>query len=287
MMAESYGKYTVSKPLGYGGMAAVFLAHHPELDRQVAIKVIHAYLALDPSLGERFRREARLVASLRHPHIVQLHDFDVANDQPFMVMEYLEGGSLKQKLDAMHDAGKTMPPDEALGLLESIASALDYAHARGAVHRDIKPGNILFTAQGEPVLTDFGIAKLLNELNRLSNTGSIIGTPIYMSPEQASGKPIDARSDIYSLAIVMYEVLAGRAPFDAESPTAVLLKHISEPPPPIRQFAPDLPEGIEAVFVARWRKIRLNGMPRRASSRLRSPRPSAPPDHIISGTRVH
>lgn len=249
MLPESFGKYAVLQRLGHGGMAEVYEAYDPNLDRRVAIKVIHAHLALDPDFGERFHREARLVASLRHPHIVQVHDFDAAHDQPYMVMEYLDGGTLKDRLSQLQSRGETMPLAEVKRLLEAIASALDYAHAQGAVHRDIKPANILFTANGEPVLTDFGIAKLLGELTQMSATGSVIGTPVYMSPEQAASRPVDKRSDIYSLGVILYELTAGRAPFAGESPTAVMMKHLNEPPPPPRRFNPSLPQAVEGVIL--------------------------------------
>ena len=244
MAAQTFGKYIVTRRLGRGGMAEVYLARDPVLERNVAIKVIYPHLSADPGFGERFCREAKVVASLRHAHIVSLYDFDVLNDQPFMVLEYLSGGTLKDRLAALHKQGKMMSLAEIARILDPLANALDYAHARGAVHRDVKPANILFTANGEPVLTDFGISKLLGESAQISASGSVIGSPAYMSPEQAASKPVDARSDQYSLGIVLYEMATGRVPFQGDSPTAVLLQHLNDPPPPPRQFNASISEQV-------------------------------------------
>lgn len=249
MSTLTFGKYIVTKTLGRGGMAEVYLARDPVLERYVAIKVIYPHLAADPGFEERFRREAKLVAALRHAHIVQLHDFDVAANQPFMVMEYLGGGSLKDRLAALRGRGTTMPLAEIAHILEPIASALDYAHAHGTIHRDVKPANILFTSTGDPVLSDFGIAKIVGEAAQISITGSTIGSPAYMSPEQADNKAVDARSDLYSLGVVVYEMASGRVPFHGDSPTAVLMQHITASPPPPRQFNANIPEPVQAVIL--------------------------------------
>jgi serine/threonine-protein kinase len=249
MAAQSFGKYRVTELMGRGGMAEVYQAYHPDLQRHVAIKVIYPHLAADEGFGARFRREAQLVASLRHPHIVQLYDFDLRDDLPFMVMEYLPGGTLKERLTERRARGERYSPGEVAWFLTPIADALDYAHQKEAVHRDIKPANLLFTARGEPVLTDFGIAKILSETLAFSATGGILGTPAYMSPEQATGDTIDARSDLYSLGVVLYEMLAGQVPFRGDSPTAVMMKHLSEPPPPPRAHNANIPEAVEAVVL--------------------------------------
>ena len=245
---QSFGRYVVTRRLGRGGMAEVYEANDPLLNRPVAIKVIYAHLASQDGFDQRFRREAQLVASLRHPHIVQLYDFGIENEQPFMVMEYLNGGTLHDLLLQWRSRGAIMPLDETARLLTKLGSALDYAHERDAIHRDIKSSNIMFTAEGEPVLTDFGIAKILSEVAHLSATGSVMGSPAYMAPEQAMGQPVDARSDLYALGIVLYEMVSGRVPFQADSPTAVMMQHISQPPPPPRQFNPQLPPAAEAVI---------------------------------------
>lgn len=249
MTTRTFGKYHVTRSLGRGGMAEVYQAHDPVLDRLVAIKVILPHLTADDGFTARFLREAKLVASLRHPQIVQLFDYDVVDGQPFMVMEYLGGDTLKARLAALRTQRATMTLREIARLLDALAGALDYAHAQGAVHRDIKPANVLFTAQDEPVLTDFGIAKLLDQTAQLSLTGALAGTPAYMSPEQAAGKPVDKRSDLYSLAVVAYELATGRVPFHADSPTALLMQHLLEPPPPPRTLNPNLPVAVEHVIL--------------------------------------
>ncbi|RIK38726.1 MAG: serine/threonine protein kinase, partial [Chloroflexi bacterium] len=249
MTTRTFGKYHVTRSLGRGGMAEVYQAHDPVLDRLVAIKVILPHLTAEDGFTARFLREAKLVASLRHPQIVQLFDYDVVDGQPFMVMEYLGGDTLKARLAALRTQRATMTLREIARLLDALAGALDYAHAQGAVHRDIKPANVLFTAQDEPVLTDFGIAKLLDQTAQLSLTGALAGTPAYMSPEQAAGKPVDKRSDLYSLAVVAYELATGRVPFHADSPTALLMQHLLEPPPPPRTLNPNLPVAVEHVIL--------------------------------------
>ncbi|MCI0521963.1 MAG: tetratricopeptide repeat protein, partial [Chloroflexi bacterium] len=249
MEIKSFGKYTVIQPLGSGGMAAVYAARDALLDRRVAIKVIHPHLAQEGSFADRFRQEARLVSALRHPHIVRLYDFDILNDQPYMVMEYLEGGTLKDRLSLLRRQGKRLPLESAAQILRALAGALDYAHARGAVHRDIKPANILFTAQDEAVITDFGIVKLLHESAQLSHTGGVIGTPAYMSPEQVSGKAVDGRSDQYSLAIMLYEMVAGQTPFVADTVSALLVAQLTEAPPQPRRFNPRLPALAEQALL--------------------------------------
>ena len=229
MVPATFGKYVVTEVLGRGGMAEVYAGIHPDLGRKVAIKVILPQFATESNFEERFRREARLVASLRHPHIVQIYDFDVVDGRHFMVMEYLAGGTLKDRLRALHQQKAQMALPEAAGLLEALAGALDYAHSRGAIHRDIKPANILFTAEQEPVLTDFGIAKLLEDVARLTATGGVVGSPFYMPPEQATGAAVDARSDQYALGVVLYEMVTGRLPFQGSSAVAVMTCSMAAP----------------------------------------------------------
>ncbi len=230
-------------------MAEVYAGMHPDLGRRVAIKVMLPQLAESEGFEERFRREARLVASLRHPHIVQLYDFDLVEGRAFMVMEYLEGGALADRLQAARSRGETMSLGEATRILDAIGDALDYAHRQGVIHRDIKPGNILFAADNQPVLSDFGIAHLKAAAARLTAAGGVIGSPAYMSPEQASGQPVDARSDIYSLGVVLFEMATGRVPFLAETPTAILLCHLHEAPPPPAKLNPNLPAAAAAVIL--------------------------------------
>jgi non-specific serine/threonine protein kinase len=226
-------------------MAEVFLGLDPDLNRLVAIKVMQGNLGLDRDFGARFRHEAKLVASLRHPHIIQIFDFDMAGDQPFMVMEYLPGGTLKDRLGA---GGDQTLAQRAQHLLP-IAAALDHAHGEGIVHRDLKPTNILYTQAGMPVLADFGIAKLLDAATHLTRTGGLMGTPVYISPEQIAGRAIDHRADIYCLGVMLYQLVTGRLPFQAITSTGLLFQHLNTPPPAPRLLAPDLPAEVDEVLL--------------------------------------
>lgn len=245
-------KVEIRQLLGRGGMAEVYLGRHVTLNRPVAVKVLHGHLSGNETALGRFRSEAQSVAGLRHPNIIQVFDFDIADDQPYIVMELLEGPSLADYLNALHGRGKRLPPEQIARLISPIAAALDYAHGRGIVHRDVKPSNVLLRcetgvvdinaplpADAEPVLTDFGVARIANATVRTAS-GVIVGTPAYMSPEQVSGEGVDARSDIYSLGIMLYEMVSGRLPFDSDSETvaATLIKHITEDPPPISETTP-------------------------------------------------
>jgi len=246
-IGRTVSKVEIQKLLGRGGMAEVYLGRHTTLNREVAVKVLQAHLLEDSDFAQRFRNEAQAVAAMRHPNIVQVHDFDVVDERPYMVMELLEGPTLKDYLAALRERGETLPPSILIRLISSLAAALDYAHERGIVHRDIKPANILLrSARGqidpaaplpsdvEPVLTDFGVARIANTALQTAS-GKIIGTPAYMSPEQVQGKIVDARSDIYALGIVLYEMLTNRLPFDADTQAAILIQHLNEPVPPLPQ----------------------------------------------------
>ncbi len=245
-MSTSYpslGKYQIIQEIGRGGMGAVYKAHDPFLNRTVAIKVLAPHLAWEQAFVDRFLREARAVAQLRHPNIIDVHDVGQDGNSYYFVMAYLPGMSLK---DLLSQKGR-LQPAQALPILHQLADALDYAHCKGLIHRDVKPANVMFDERGQAVLTDFGIVKAAEE-SRLTTTGVSIGTPHYMAPEQIQGKGIDARTDQYALGIIAFEMLAGCVPFDAATTTAVLYKQVNEPPPSVTAFCPDLPSAAEAAL---------------------------------------
>lgn len=243
---KTLGKYRILEPLGRGGMAQVYKAYHPGLDRYVAVKVLRADLTEETEFLGRFRREARAVAALRHPNIVQIFDFDVQDDLYYMVMELLEGDTLKAYLNAFRKRGERLPLGELTRILNDTLGGLSYAHAEGVIHRDLKPSNILLTRRGQAVLTDFGIAQILGG-TQYTVSGALMGTLNYMAPEQGRDGKCDVRSDIYSLGITLYEMLTGSVPFDADTPLAILLKHLNDPLPLPRSIEPDIPEAFERV----------------------------------------
>lgn len=243
---QMLGKYRVLEPLGRGGMARVYRAYHAQLDRYVAIKVMRADLAEDEEFQVRFRREAQAVAALRHPNIVQVYDFDTENEISYMVMELLEGDTLKTRMDDYRVRGEQMPWGEMARVMLDILEGLAYAHSEGMIHRDIKPGNILLTRRGQAVVGDFGIAHIIGG-TRYTAPNALMGTLQYMAPEQGLEGRSDARSDIYSLGIVLYEMLTQRRPFDADTPLAVLMKHVNDPLPLPRQLNAAIPEPLERV----------------------------------------
>lgn len=247
LIGRKLGKYELIERLGRGGMAEVYKAYQPGVERHVAIKVMHGHLSNNPEFVQRFQREARSIGQLQHAHIGRVIDFDVEADVYYMVMDYLQGGTL----DAYLKGKGVLPVDEALRITLQLADALAYAHQRGMIHRDIKPGNVMFMddAHTHALLTDFGIARLLGEQNNMTMTGALIGTPNYMSPEAARGEPCDARSDIYSLGVVLYELVTGRTPYAADTPYSFLMKQANEPLPPPRTFNPRLPAALEAVLL--------------------------------------
>lgn len=243
LVGQELGRYRLVELLGRGGMATVYKAFDSRLERYVAVKVIDSRLD-DPSFLKRFEREAKSLARLSHTNIVKVHDYGEENGLPYLVMEFVPSGSLKSLL------GKPMPYQKAIGLLLPIARALQYAHKLGIVHRDVKPGNILIDAAGQPMLSDFGIAKMMEapDSTSLTGTGVGIGTPEYMAPEQGQGVGVDQRADIYALGIVLCELITGRTPYQADTPMAVVLKHMLDPLPPISQLAEGIPPEVEAVI---------------------------------------
>ncbi len=243
LIGSQLGKYQIQASLGKGGMGMVYMGYDPQLDRKVAIKVLAPHLVWEEGFVERFLREARAAARIKHPNIVTVYDVGQEQEHFYFVMEYIEGQSLGQLI---RQRG-ALPIEDLLSILHPLADALDYAHQHGLVHRDIKPGNIMIGEGLRVTLTDFGIARAAEE-TRLTTTGTLMGTPEYMSPEQAWGEEVGYQTDLYSLAVVAYEMLSGRVPFSGTTPHAVLYKQIHEPPPPVRQSRPELPVGVEAVL---------------------------------------
>lgn len=244
LVGQSFDRYHILEQLGEGGMAIVYKAYDNHLDRAVAIKVILPGYEQSDKFIKRFEREAQSLARLAHPNIVRVMDYGSHNGLPYLVMEYLPGGTLKQK------TGQPIPWREAARILAPIARALACAHQQGILHRDIKPSNILITHSGEPMLSDFGLAKLLEVQDGADLTGSgVIGTPAYMAPEQMTGGKVDQRADVYSLGVVFYELVTGRTPFKADTPAAVMIKAATEPLPRPTSFVADLPETVENAIL--------------------------------------
>ncbi len=242
------GKYKILQRLGRGGMAEVYKANQTTLDRFVAFKVISPLFTDDPDFLRRFEREAKAVAALRHPNIVQVFDYDVAGNLPYMVMEFIEGETLKALLDKLARHRQTLPFMQSVRIVREMGQALAYAHQQGIVHRDLKPANVMLDKGGRVILTDFGVAKMFSS-QTLTATGTTTGTPAYMSPEQALGQSADHRTDLYALGVLLYELVTGQVPFDADTPLAVMLKHAHAQRPSARGLRPDLPEGLERIIL--------------------------------------
>ena len=247
LTGKTIGRYQVSSLIGRGGMATVYKAHDPSLDRAVALKLLLPQLSADPAFVARFRREARAVAALRHPNIVQVHEFDSADGEYFMVMEFVDGPTLATLLKRLNRKGRRLSREDILRIFPPLCSAIDYANREGMVHRDIKPSNIILTRKGDPVVTDYGIAKVAGATS-YTMPGTVVGSAQYMSPEQAQGLPADNRSDIYSLGVCLFEALTGRVPFDGETTASVLAQHLTAPVPSALAFNPELPLEVEAVL---------------------------------------
>lgn len=247
LMGQELGGYRITRLLKRTGMSIVYLARDEKLQRDVVVKIMLPSHGGDETFAARFQQEALATARLAHPNIVHIYDFGQREDLSYMVMEFLAGGSLADRLAVAAREGRRLDPIQSQHAIYQIALALDHAHRAGIVHRDVKPGNILFSGDGNPVLTDLGIAKA-REGPRLTKTLTSVGTPEYMSPEQGRGDPVDGRSDIYSLGVVLYELLAGVLPFQADTSWGIIYKHMQEPPPPIQGYNPAISPALRSVI---------------------------------------
>jgi hypothetical protein len=252
LIGKTIGQYEIVEKIGVGGMATVYKAYQASINRYVAIKILPTQFAHDPNFVKRFTQEAKAIAALEHPYILPVYDFGTQEGMTYMVMRYIEGGTLAGLM------GQPMSNERIVEIVGNMARALDYAHSQGVVHRDIKPSNILIDKHGEVLLTDFGIAKVMQDTGgtQLTGTGSILGTPEYMSPEQAEGVSVDHRSDLYSLGVVLYELLTGQPPYQAKTPLAVVLMHVKEPLPLPHTINPNVVEPLEQVVLKAMAKNR-------------------------------
>ena len=244
LTGRQFGQYQIVAPLGEGGMAAVYKAYQPAMERYVAIKVLPRHMASSEEFTARFKREARLLARLQHPHILPVFDYGEADSYPYIVMPFVVSGTLA---DLLRSRRLLLP--EMRRILTQVGDALGYAHAHGMIHRDIKPSNVLIDERGNCLLTDFGLARMAETSTKITSSGTIMGTPAYMSPEQGTGSNIDERSDLYSLGIILYEMVTGRVPYTAETPVAVVFKHIQDPLPSVHKFNPSVPESVELILL--------------------------------------
>jgi Tfp pilus assembly protein PilF len=256
-VGETVGAYRIVEQLGQGGMATVFKAYHAALDRYVAIKVLHPAFKEDPNFLARFQREARVVARLEHPNVVPVYDYAEHNGSPYLVMKFVEGETLKARLGR-----GPLTLEEGLRLVEAVGAGLAYAHRQGILHRDVKPSNIMLGADGVTYIADFGLARIALAGESTLSSDSMLGTPHYMSPEQAKGvKDLDAKTDIYSLGVVMYELVVGRVPYSADTPYAIIHDHIFAALPMPRAVNPNVPEAIERVLLKALAKERGDRYP--------------------------
>jgi serine/threonine protein kinase len=240
-------RYLIQELLGQGGMSAVYKASDPNLKRIVAVKMIHPHLSADLDFIQRFEVEASAVAQLRHPRIIQVYDFNQDEGVYYMVLEFVPGENLQDHLRRLNEAGRRLPISMAVEYVIDICDAVDYAHRRGMIHRDIKPANVMLNLMGEAILMDFGIAKIVGS-ERHTATGAVVGTAMYMSPEQIKGESPDRRSDIYSLGVTLFEMVSGRPPFKADSAMTLMMMHINDPVPDPKKLNPDVPDELVAII---------------------------------------
>jgi DNA-binding response OmpR family regulator/tRNA A-37 threonylcarbamoyl transferase component Bud32 len=248
LVGKTLGKYRLLARLGRGGVAEVYQAYQTSLKRNVALKVLHGHLADETDFIVRFEREAELMAKLRHANIVQIHDFDVEAARYYLVMELISGPTLKAELEARQAANRPFSLPEIAHIYQALASAVDFAHAQGMVHHDLKPANVMFTGDGDVVLTDFGFARIIGT-GLHTGTGKVFGTPAYMAPEQGQGERGDLRSDIYALGVILFELVTGRVPFRADTPFALMMKLMNDPPCRPRSLNAQIPEEVEQVIL--------------------------------------
>ncbi len=243
LAGQTIGAYRIIEQIGQGGMAVVYKAYEPALDRYVAIKVLPEYFAHDPDFVARFEREAKAIAKLDHPNILPIYGYGRDDGLTYIVMRYVQAGTLREMM------GKPLDLRTAAGIVRQVAEALNYAHQNGVVHRDVKPSNILMADGKWALLTDFGLARMVESSAQLTKSGVGVGTPAYMSPEQGQGLKVDTRTDVYSLGVMVYEMVTGQVPYDAETPMAIVLKHITAPLPLPRKVNPGIPEAVERVIL--------------------------------------
>jgi hypothetical protein len=241
------GRYQIEELLGQGGMSAVYKATDPNLKRVVAVKLIHSHLSNDPDFVKRFEEEAAAVAQLRHPGIIQVYDFNSDDDSYYMILEFVPGETIQDHMKRLNAGGRKLSVTKAVEYIAEICDAVDYAHQRGMIHRDIKPANLMLNVMGQAILMDFGIAKIVGG-QRHTATGAVVGTAMYMAPEQIKGERPDRRADIYSLGVTLFEMLSGKPPFEADSAMTLMMMHVNDPVPDLRELNPEVPDDLIAVI---------------------------------------